>query len=184
MTTVPAGDYYLAVMSQGGTNVGATPTNQNGPQMGTGNAGYTILSRGGAQTAALGNLTVGGSDLTKAAETLGGGEVKMYSFTVPVGLASVQVSLENSTGNPYLGLPTVPDWLGRPNHTVGDYSENYGLDKVGTGAAVLQGPSFVTLANPTPGTYTVAVRASSTAEFGTFPMRAILCACTRCRRWS
>ena len=93
----------------------------------------------------------------------------MYSFTVPVGLASVQVSLENRTGNPYLGLPTVPDWLGRPNHTVGDYSENYGLDEVGTGAAVLQGPSFVTLANPTPGTYTVAVRASSTAEFGTFP---------------
>ena len=57
----------------------------------------------------------------------------MYSFTVPAGLASVQVSLENITGNPCLGLPTVPDWLGRPNHRLVIIVKNTGSTRSAPG---------------------------------------------------
>jgi hypothetical protein len=132
-TTIPAGDYYLAVISEGAVNVGA-----NTNRVGTGNAGYTLLSRGPAQTVALGSVVVGGADLVKAGETLGGGAVKFYTFTVPAGLASVQVSLEDRTGNPLLGLPAGPERLGR-----GIYPNNwpnfYGLDDGGAGRRCRKG---------------------------------------------
>jgi len=129
------------------------------------------LSRGGAQTTALGNVAVGGADLTQA-DTLEGGEIKFYTFAVPAGLASVQVSLENRTGNPWLGLPSVPDRLGRnnfynPARSYPHHADNYGLDRTGSGAVVQDGASFVTLANPAAGTYTVAVRASA-ADVGNY----------------
>ena len=52
-TTLAPVDYYLAVISEGGTNVGANPPNS---RIGTNGAGYTLLSRGNVQTTNLGKL--------------------------------------------------------------------------------------------------------------------------------
>ena len=164
-TTLRAGDYYLAVVSQGAVNVGATGNSLNGPRIGTGNAGYTLASRDHAQTTVLGGVTAGGADLVQTGANLGGGETKLYAFTVPAGLASVQVSLESRTGSPFLGLAPAVDELGVSDQwgTTSPWY-NYGVDGLGSGTPVATGDSFATVANPAPGVHYVSVFAGLSAN--------------------
>jgi len=151
-TTIPAGDYYLAVNFRRCGQRGSEHQPCRDGQRGL----HAAEPRAGANRG-VGQRGGGGADLVKAGETLGGGAVKFYTFTVPAGLASVQVSLEDRTGNPLLGLPAGPERLGRGYiRTTGPTSTGW---TTGGGAAVQEGPSFVTLANPTAGTYAVSVRA-------------------------
>jgi len=166
-TTIAAGDYYLAVVSQGGSNVGASGDNLNGPRIGSGNAGYTLLSRGQAQTQDFGGVSAGGADLVQTGENLGGGEVRFYTFTVPAGLASVQVSLENRSGNPLIGLASTIDRLGVGDSPAYGDSYSYGIDSTGRGEPVIWGSSVATLANPSAGRHYVAIYAGSSDN--TFP---------------
>ncbi len=174
---IPAGDYYVAVVSEG---VGPADS-----VVGTGPVSGTIQSLGALVPAALG--TVGGSDLVSA-EALAGGETKTFQFAIPASVLNVEVRLENVTGNPRLAVSpgTRPaqavstSYYGfRPN----DYGANGG-QPAGAGAI---GDSLVSLANPTPGTYSVTVQAgfvegqtasfngpgTSTASNATYTLRVV-----------
>ena len=77
------GTYYVLVASQGQNLVNSC---------GTGTAGYTLSSWIDGVTNLVGTLGYG-SDLTYT-NSQPGGSLKFYQFTVPAGLASIQVTLE------------------------------------------------------------------------------------------
>lgn len=148
-----AGVYYLAVVSEGrgatnATRVGATPVS------------FTLKSFGQENPVQLGSVS--GNDLV-VTNTLFGGETRLYQFQVPAATETVVVTLEDRVGNPVMTLlpgSRVPN----PGASgVQISADSYGSD----GGSVPFGvnSSLITLANPTNGTYTVAVKARATANW-------------------
>jgi hypothetical protein len=90
-----AGPNYLAVVSEGfaGTNVP--------PRIGTNASSFGIQSFGELTPIDLG--TVGSTNLV-ITNSIEGGEVRAYQFTVPEGLTSLEAQLQNVTGNPAMVL--------------------------------------------------------------------------------
>jgi len=160
--TLPPGTNYLAVISEGVTTTDAT-------RIGTGNSSFTIESRGALAVLNLGEAST--TNLTTTA-SLEGGEVKAYQFSVPDGMTSLEVQLQNTTGNPAMVL-RVGSAL--PNPGAGSTgsggggtvpSEAYGNDggytiTTGNGNA---NTNLISLANPLAGTYTVMVKARSSGN--------------------
>ena len=159
--TLNPGTNYLAVISEGVTSADAT-------RIGTGNSSFTIESRG-----VLPVLNLGEAGTTNLTHTTSqeGGEVKAYQFTVPDGMTSLEVQLQNTTGFPAMVL-RVGNALPNPGAAstvvgVGSVStEAYGNDggytiTAGNGNA---NTNLISRANPVAGTYTVMVKARSSGS--------------------
>ena len=146
VTTLPAGDYYLSVTSQGGANVGL-----NNNRVGSGPAAFTLTSVGPAPVLDLGTVPAGGVSALTRSDALEAGRIAFYRFTVPAGLASLQIQLGDRVGNPVLALASV---AGQLTSIAGSY---YGTDFSGRGGSALFTTGFLTVHNPVPGTYTLAV---------------------------
>jgi hypothetical protein len=153
---LPAGDYYLAVVSEG-VNPGATI-------IGTGNAGGVITSVGTLAVKNLGSATVAG---TTEPVVLAGGQIKAYQLVVDPGTESLEVRLEGTVGYPAISvipgtrLPIPPGAppLGTPPHY------EYGFDGGTNGTATA---NIYNVSNPATGIWTVLARARHDPTFA-FP---------------
>jgi len=141
-TNIPAGTYYIAVVSEG--------QNPSGSTIGTGGAGYVLTSIGVEPTNQLGNLTAVGPDLSLG-DSLLGGEVKHYQFTVSPGVLAMEVRLDNRVANPRMTL--------RPDGLLVTSPASYGRD-AGLSYTWVN-DKIINIATPQPGTYTLAVQADS-----------------------
>ncbi len=102
---LPGGTYYVLVASQGQTN---------GNCEGFGAMGYTLTSGTEPITVLPNSLSYGNDLLTSNAQD--GGEMRLYRFNVPAGIASIEVSVSNRLGNPIMYLQQgnlqVGTWFG------------------------------------------------------------------------
>lgn len=147
---VTAGDYYIAVISEGIS----PPDNST---IGTGNTSGELTSLGAFSTASLGAASAGG---IVHPLTLAGGQIKAYTFTVPVGTASLEVRLDNRVGNPFLSLIS-----GSRTPQADYYGADYGyhggqITGLPGGTNRIDDADLLTIANPLPGTYSATVLAA------------------------
>jgi large repetitive protein len=149
-TTLAAGVYFLAVASEG--------NNPEGNRIGSGSSGYVLESTGPLPVADLGTISTA---FVSRADLLAGGELRAYRFTVPAGTASIEVTLEDREGNPGMAIAGTA----LPNAAIHDSSGIYGTE--GGETSLQSGYNTVTLGNPSPGSYTVLVRA--TADGNSYP---------------
>ena len=77
--------------------------NPAGSTIGTNGCGYVLTSFGVQPTNQIGNLTPVGPDISMS-DTLLGGEVKHYQFTVSPGVLAMEVRLDNRVANPRMTL--------------------------------------------------------------------------------
>lgn len=156
-TNYPGGTYYLAVVGEG-----LNPANSS--RVGSGVTSFELVSEGEPAITDLG--TVGASELTQT-NSLAGGEGAFYSFSVPSNILAVELRLENRVGNPIMVLTTnttlaLPD----PGGVLGGAADSYGND--GGLAPLYLGTNIITVPNPTPGTYRVAIKARASGA-GIYP---------------
>ena len=155
-TNLPAGTYYLAVVSEG-----RNPPSAN--NVGTNTTSFTITSLGTMPVVNLG--TAGGADLVQAG-ALPGGDLAAYQFTVPPGTLNLEVRLENRTGTPFMAL-VAGDRLPAPY-------DSYGAEG-GQSSSVVTGPELINVANPAPGVFSLLVKATSAGGYpdATYTVRVV-----------
>ena len=144
-TYLTPGWFYLAAASEGINPASAS-------RIGSGSSTFTITSVGDVPVTQLG--AIGLSDIV-ITNTLEGGESQMYQFTVAEGTPAIEMRLENRVGNPVMVVLTnssLPDPGG-----VSNPKDLYGNDG-GVGPNDLN-TNILTVANPTNGVYTLAVKA-------------------------
>ena len=143
-TTISAGAYYLAVVSEG-----QNPLSVN--DIGTGAISYTVTSVGempvSDKTAAP--LSVE-TPVTWAGESLSYGQQKVYRFRVPAGLASMEVRLKNRVGNPTMALRRDAAGSGKIPYLYSRYQPSEGGD-----TQLGSDPTLITVAQPAEGDYTL-----------------------------
>ena len=160
-----AGTYYLAVVSEG-----FNPQLLNGWQqaIGTGSSTYHLRSEGALPVVNLGAVGPYGSPDLVHTNTLAGGECAAYQFTVPLNAASVEVRLEQRTGNPTLSLVEGPALPRLPDDEFWPWTA-YGLDGGRTSARKWD-HTLITVANPSNGVYSVVVQATHDLDtYGQYP---------------
>ncbi len=141
-TNIPAGTYYVAIVSEG--------QNPSGSTIGSGGVSYVLNSFGVQLTNQLGNLTPAGPDLSLS-DALQGGEVKHYQFTVSPGVLAMEVRLDNRVANPRMTL--------RADGLLVTSITSYGRD---AGVSYTwQNYKIINIATPAAGTYTLAVQADT-----------------------
>ncbi len=146
-TVLVAGDYFLSLVSEG-----------QGPgwnRIGTNTSQFILTSIGELPVDDLG--VIGSAPVTRA-HALEGGEVRAYRFTVPAGVASVDLRLLDRTNSPVMTVRPGTGWPYRfpyDNDIVLDY---YGVEG-GQGTGRLADEDIIGLANPVPGTYSLIVKA-------------------------
>ena len=155
-----AGDYYI-----GGDGEGQNPVDSN--HTGTGTSSGTLTSRGALGVADLGIASLAG---LSQPVTLASGQVKSFQFTVPPGTASLELRLDNRVGNPWMSLVggnriVRPEGMSQNNGF--SYGFNGGQTSTGNGVDYIQNASIITVANPPPGIYSLAVKTAVVS--GTFP---------------
>lgn len=142
------GTYYLAVVSEG-----AQPLTKT--SVGDGESGGLLTSFGEAPVTYLGQ--VGGADLVET-NTLSGGDVRLYRFSVPTGVQTLQARLEDRIGNPVMTLKAgalAPDPGAASGSVIADPYGNEGGEPPGADVKA----TFLPVVNPVPGLYTLAVKA-------------------------
>lgn len=149
-TSLIPGTYYLAAIGEG-----LNPAAAN--RVGSGVSSFTLASMGTVSAINLG--TVSGTDIV-VSNSLEGGESAIYQFAVPLPMAAVEMRLENRVGNPVMVANTNiaypdPGGLSSPK-------DAYGNDGGANPSDI--NTNILTIANPTNGIYTLAVKAR---PFGT-----------------
>jgi large repetitive protein len=146
---ITPGDYYIAVISEGVNPPSSTV-------LGTGNSSATFTNLGSPAVQDLGNVTAGGINQAVA---LVGAQVKAYRFTVPAGTASLEVRLDNRTGNPQMAFMSGLR-LPQPDSSAYDYGTGGGQTSTLSGGLARQtSGTLVTIPNPPAGVYSLTVRA-------------------------
>ena len=148
-TNVMPGTYYVAVISEG--------QNPISNRYGSNSCGFTATSSGPLPTNQLGIVDVTGASILTRADSLRGGEIKLYQFSVPPGVLSLELRLENRVGNPRMTL--------RADDRLPSSSASYGRDHGQT--ATWMDYNIITVATPTATNYTVMVQADSLS--GVYP---------------
>lgn len=149
-TSLPAGEYSLAVVSQG-----VNPDLYNG-RLGTGGFTGTISSQGALPVVDLG--TVSDVELARP-DTLEGGEVRMYQFTVSAGTSAFVAAFDTQAGGPTMAF-RYGDALIGPAASTTIYGDTYGYSGGETYPATRVDVGYpVTVANAAAGVYRVVVRA-------------------------
>lgn len=155
-TNLAGGTYYLAVAGEGLNPSAAS-------QVGTGSTSYELRSEGEVSLLDLGAVV--GPDLVRT-NALQGGESTFYSFTVPTNTLAVELRLEGRVGNPVFVVTTnvtLPD----PGDVVSGTVDAYG--NAGGAPIMFLGSNIVTMPNPTPGVYQLAIKARPTSGTTTYP---------------
>jgi hypothetical protein len=150
-----AGDYYLAVVGEG-----QNPSDNS--FTGSGNSSGTLTSRGSLMVPHIGTASVAG---ISQAVSLAGGQLKGYRFTVPAGTATLEMRLNNRVGNPRMAVVGSLR-LPATSSSYGSEGGQYTGDPWRT-----EDDDLITIANPTPGEYSVMV---STGYDGDSPTSADL----------
>lgn len=154
-----AGDYFVVVASEG-----QNPLNTTG--IGTGPVDGAITSHGEAPYSSLNLGTQPNPEVPlplnpiapeNIALSLHAAEVKLFTFAVPAGASSLEVALTDEVGNDvYLAL-SAGSLLPEPHLSSSSYADQYGIDD-GTRADNFLSTSLVTVAEPTAGQWTLALR--------------------------
>ena len=151
---ITPGDYIIAAISEG---VGPPDAST----IGTGTSSGTLTSNGALAVTNLGAASLVG--ITQPV-SLSGAQVKAYTFTVPVGTASLEVRLDSRVGNPIFSLISgvrVP----QPGGQFGGYGYAGGETYVPVGGVNrVENSTIYTQANPPAGTYHLTVRADSSGS--------------------
>jgi hypothetical protein len=155
-TNVVAGTYYVLVASQG-----QNPVNNC---EGTNTAAYTLTSWVDPGNNLVGTLGLHSDSAFTNSQP--GGSLEFYQFTVPPNLPSLQVTLENTVGNPWMTLNTGTFLVSPTSDEVQDYGEygNYG----GTNEQ-WNSYDLITIPNPQPGVYSLSVYAAEGASYNIYP---------------
>jgi large repetitive protein len=158
--TLDAETNYLVVASSG---IGQDYVNS---RVGSNMTTYVLESLGSLLVTNLGTGVLpvaGGGSLTQhiAQE---GGRVTIWNFTVPAGVAAMQVSLTNQVGNPSLSL--VPGTNAPYPHVPAGSGENYGADG-GWTTGRRETFGLMTIAAPAAGPWTLTIKAEPIA--GVYP---------------
>jgi hypothetical protein len=142
--TVPAGDYYVAVFSEGDSPPDAST-------VGAGTAAASFASLGTAATA-VGPIVLGVPQVLPV--SVAAGQTKVFNLTVPPHAASLEVRLDERTGNPHLAgcLGTT-----KPQAFAASWGYDYGY--YGGTYATLDHASVITFSNPPAGPCSITVRA-------------------------
>ena len=150
------GTYYLMVVGQG-----IEPTQDN--RIGEGDISYTLHSRGSVQAHDLGLVSNGST--AEDARSYVAGEFTYYHFEVEEGTDSVELRLLDRVGSPRMAvtkgvLGPRQSYLSGFNSVIleGHYS--------GITQNIWRDDELITLANPEPGLYTVAVSHGSAPNYG------------------
>lgn len=109
-TNLPAGDYYLAVVSEG--------VQPGGGKIGSDTASARLRSRSPLALVDLGRLDTWSWEEIQVEGRLDGGELVAYRFEVRPGTVAVVTRLDNRTGNPVMTL--------RAGAAIPRSTENYG----------------------------------------------------------
>ena len=144
-SNIVAGTYYLAVVSEG-MNPGGTGSSR----IGTNTSSATLQSIGVMPIANLG-LVAPGTDVV-VPDSLEGGAVKAYQFSVSPGTLSMEVHLEDRVANPRFTLR--PDGL-TPT-PIGSYGNDGGQNYT------WYNDELVLIANPSNSVHTLVIMADST----------------------
>jgi hypothetical protein len=154
-TTIPSGDYYLMVVSEGQSPAGS--------YIGSGTSSAILRSHGEAAITDLGVLNNPGE--TTQADSYGKGEFRRYQFTVPPGVLTLQIRLDDRVGSPEMNLRLDTD---SPNGA--DYGVYSGYGYQYANATVLN------FTEPAPGTWTLMIndsRSAGSLEAGSYTLRFI-----------
>lgn len=148
-TSIPPGDYYLMVVSEGQSPAGTT--------IGTGTASAVLYSLGEAPVTAMGTLSPGG--LLSDAEAYLSGETFLYQFNIASNVPALEVRLEDTVGTPsfYLrqdaNLPNGPGYGLHSGHAA-EFSDTY----------------IQTFANPSAGTWSITAGKSGSPAAGAYTL--------------
>lgn len=143
-TTIPGGDYFVGVVSEG--------LNASGNRIGTNGVAFILQSLGEVAAAEVGTLTPA-ADL-QWSDAMPGGEFRAHRFTVAPGTLSLQLRVTNVIGDPYVTLR-----LGG-----GIAAPNQGYGYTGGQAAQWAHGSLINIANPTPGEYWLTLQARGSGD--------------------
>jgi len=148
--SIPAGAYYLMVVSEG--------ENPSGTDIGSNSCSAVLHSLGNASVTDLGTLPLDGevSDTNSYAAGVSG----LYQFTVPDGVAGLEVRLEDRTGNPVMNLlegTLFSDDDGDKARYSGLFS-GYDIDDL------MRNPDVVVVSSPSAGLWSLVVNDPSLAE--------------------
>jgi hypothetical protein len=158
-TYLPEGDYYLMAVSEGqNPSLGSSV-------LGTGQVLGTITNEGPMTITALGAVTDTG--LARSV-TLAAAEVKVYTVEVPAGINNLEFRLKDRSGEANLAV------LRGTQIPAPGIAESYGVFGGETAGPPLKDRSIINLGNPTPGIYTIAVRAAGTLPSSYAPASATL----------
>jgi hypothetical protein len=139
--TLPAGDYYVVVLSEG--NMPAD-RDHSGPGSAAG-----VLRSLGAPLTALGAVAMGAP--VSAPVTLSGGQTKVFTVTLPPGVPSLQIRLDDRSGIPHLAARS-----GAAGPTAFASYVDYG--HYGGNPGTYDHDTVVTLPSPPAGPCTITVR--------------------------
>lgn len=160
-STIPVGDYYIAVISEG-----QSPPNST--TIGSGPVSYTLTSHGTMPVNDLSAAPV--SDATPAiwsGQTVPLQQEAAYRFRLAAGLTAAQVKLAGKSGNPILAIRRDPEGGGR---IAADMWTNLVMPHEGSDSSTWKnrgnnntaaGSSFVTIPSPVAGDYTALVAVDS-----------------------
>ncbi|MGL4402087.1 MAG: InlB B-repeat-containing protein, partial [Luteolibacter sp.] len=146
-TYLPEGDYYVMAVSEG-----QNPS-LSGIVLGTGEVLGTIKNEGPINITPLGTVTETG---LSQPVSLAAAEVRLFSVEVPPGINNLEFRLKDRSGEANLSI------LRDTQIPAPGISESYGLFGGETAGPPSKDRSIINLGNPTPGIYTIAVRAAGT----------------------
>ena len=156
---LPAGEFYVVVASEG-----QNPLNTS--RIGTGAIAASITSHGPAPYTSLNPATQPIPEVPlllnpvapeNVSLSFHPGEVKLLTFEVPVGASSLEVALTNEVGNDIYLAAVSGVLLPEPHLLTSSYADQYGIDE-GTRTNSFVHTSLVTVAEPTSGQWTIALR--------------------------
>lgn len=145
--TLPPGDYYLAVVSEG--------INPSGTAIGTETASAVIRSLGPLAVTQLGTATAAGINQQV---TLVAGQIKAFQFNVDVDTKALEFRLLDPVGSPVM---TVLDLPVLPAPKIPSEDSVYGLDG---GIVSTSSTGLINASNPAPGIWSVLVNAPPTSD--------------------
>ena len=148
------GTYFVTIASQG------TDPGFDQRQIGVNPSTVTLTSQGEGSLINLGS--VGAADLTETFARLEVGSARLYQFTVPEGIATIELRLENKLGNPTLSHLDQTNW---------PYLSDYPYYGVLGGISGERDDNLITLSNPKPGIHSLLVYATGTQNDAAFTLR-------------
>ena len=153
-SNIIAGNYYIAVVSQG--------VNPSSSTIGTGSSGFTLGSYGPITVTNLGVVDLSGvTDLVVTNPLSPAGQFSAYSFSVPANTLALQVSLTNTTGTPNMYL--------RADSQLPGGADGYGND--GGQGGTWSSSTLINIASPAATNYTLMVQAEHNGGDASFVVR-------------